>query len=296
MHRDGDGLAKSSAAVLVAAASCLSVILAAASGGDRFTFILLGDRTGGAQPGVYEQIWQETAAEHPAFVISCGDSIEGQQDESAAGQWEEVERVWTKYRRVPLYLAPGNHDIWSEASEKLFRQHAGHPPRYSFDYGEAHFTILDNSRSDEFSAEDLDFLGKDLKAHAGAAVKLIVSHRPSWILGAALNNPAFPLHRMARQYGVRYVIAGHIHQMLRFQLEGITYLSMPSSGGHLRLSEKYEDGWFYGHARADVNGRDVGMQIEEVKPPRGRGRITRDSDWGAAGLLDRAKAAAQAAR
>ena len=30
----------------------------------------------------------------------------------------------TRSARFPLYLAPGNHDIWSEASGRLFRHHA----------------------------------------------------------------------------------------------------------------------------------------------------------------------------
>ena len=58
----------------------------------------------------------------------------------------------------------------------------------------------------------------------------------------------FPLHRLAKKYGVQYVIAGHVHEMLHFTLEGIEYVSMVSSGGHLRASGKYEDGWFFGYA------------------------------------------------
>src|SRR5947208_361314 len=82
-------------------------------------------------------------------------------------------------------------------------------------------------------------LEADLKAHAGAAVKMIVSHRPSWIIPAAMRNPEFPLHKLAKRYGVQYVIAGHVHQLIRIELGGVVYLSMPSAGGHLRLSKAY---------------------------------------------------------
>src|ERR1022692_817397 len=104
------------------------------------------------------------------------------------------------------------------ASERLFRQYAAHPPHYSFDWGQAHFTILDNSRSEELSVEELTFLEQDLKAHAAQPVKIIISHRPSWLINVALRNPNFALHQLARQYGVQYVIAGHVHQMLHFDL------------------------------------------------------------------------------
>ena len=44
----------------------------AATAPDSFRFAILGDRTGEAQPGVYEQVWKEVAAESPVFVVSVG--------------------------------------------------------------------------------------------------------------------------------------------------------------------------------------------------------------------------------
>jgi 3',5'-cyclic-AMP phosphodiesterase len=254
---------------------------------ERLTFAVVGDRTGEAQDAVYEQVLQEAAAERPAFILTTGDSIEGLHDETAEAQWRAVQAIWKAHREIPLYVAAGNHDIWSDASEKLFRRYTGRAPRYSFDSGTAHVTVLDNSRADELSADDLAFLESDLKAHAAAEVKFIAMHRPSWIIPVALGNSEFPLHRIAKQYGVRYIIAGHVHQMLRFELDRITYLSMPSAGGHLRLSKAYEDGWFFGHARATITGRDIDFAIEEAKAPHGQGRVTHPTDWGAAGLRAR---------
>jgi hypothetical protein len=249
-----------------------------------FRFVILGDRTGEAVPGVYERVWQAEEAGHPAFVVSVGDTIEGLNDATAPAEWHGAEQILKPYTRCPLYFTPGNHDIWSAVSERLFRQYAAHAPHYSFDYGQAHFTILDNSRSEEFSAGELAFLERDLKAHRAQPVKFIVSHRPSWLIGAALQNPNFALHQLARQYGVQYVIAGHLHQMLRLRLQGVTYISMPSSGGHLRASQKYEDGWFFGHALVEVHGTDIDFKIEELKPPHGQGRVTKPIDWGMLGL------------
>jgi UDP-2,3-diacylglucosamine pyrophosphatase LpxH len=257
-------------------------------------FAILGDRTGDVQAGVYEQAWKEVAAEDPAFVLTVGDTIEGMHDATAETEWQEVESILKPYRRFPLYLAPGNHDIWSEASKRLFVQHAGHPPHYSFDHGSVHVAILDNSRSDELAPEELTFLEEDLKAHESQPVKMIFSHRPSWLLSVALRNTGFPLHRIARRYGVQYVIAGHVHQLLRFSLEGIEYISMPSAGGHLRPAEPaYEGGWFFGHALATVRGTEVKFQFEELKPPLGHGRVSTPEEWGMFGLLQQPAAAAK---
>jgi len=272
--------------MLVAAALLAGWLVCAPA--DQFRFAILGDRTGEARPGVYEQVWKEMAAEHPAFVVTVGDTIQGGDDAAAAAQWREVERILDPYRKIPLYLAPGNHDIWSAASERLYRQHAAHPPHYGFDYGPVHFTILDNSRSDELPAEELAFLESDLKAHAAQPLKFVLMHRPSWLIAVALRNPNFPLHQLARKYGVQYVLAGHIHQMLRLELEGVTYLSMLSSGGHLRASEEYEKGWLFGHALVTVAGKTVSaFEIREAGPPYGRERATPLSDWGMLGLTAR---------
>jgi 3',5'-cyclic-AMP phosphodiesterase len=282
--------------VLAAVALCVAAAIGTASADGPFTFAVLGDRTGEAQPGVYEEVWREAGAHQPAFVIAVGDSIEGMDDGAAPSQWEQVERIWRLYRRYPLYLTPGNHDVWSAASGQLYSKYAGHPLHYSFDYGDAHFTVLDNSRSDELPAEELDYLERDLKAHASSAVKMVFSHRPSWIVNVAVRNPDFRLHRLVRQYGVQYVIAGHVHQMLRFELDGVTYLSMPSSGGHLRLSRAYEEGWFFGYAYVDVSGRKIELKIHELNPPHGQGRVTRPEDWGMLGLVNRSKTGPGAAR
>jgi 3',5'-cyclic AMP phosphodiesterase CpdA len=260
----------------------LWLVCGATAHGQRF--VILGDRTGSVQPGVYEQVWREIAAQKPEFVVTVGDLIEGLVDKSAPEQWDEVERLHKPYASIPLYLTPGNHDIWSEVSEQIFRKRTGRPPHYSFDRGAAHFTVLDNSRSDTFTDSELAFLEADLKANASRPVKFVVMHRPSWIVNVALRNTAFPLHRIAKQYGVKAILAGHIHQLLRFELDGVEYVSFQSAGGHLRASGQYKDGWFFGYTVAEIKGGAPRFTIHEVKAPHGEGRVTSLGDWGMLGL------------
>ena len=270
--------------LFAAALAAALAVLAASAAPDSFRFEILGDRTGEAQPGVFEQVWRETAAQNPAFVVSVGDNIQGLEDSSAEAEWRAWQKIVAPYQRYPLYLVPGNHDIWSAHSEQLFRRYAAHPPHYSFDYGPAHFTILDNSRTDDLPPAELTFLDTDLQAHAAQPVKFVLSHRPSWLIDAAFANRQFPLHQLAKRYGVRYVIAGHVHQLLHIDLDGVTYLSMPSSGGQLRNSHKYEDGWFFASTLVDVGGKDAVFHIHELEPPLGQGRVTTPKDWGKTGL------------
>ena len=252
----------------------------------KLRFVILGDRTGEAQPGVYEQVWRETAAEHPDFVINVGDTIQGGADENLNSEWAAEARLLAPFSRYRFFYTPGNHDVWDDASAAAYVKHTHHPLHYGFDAGPVHFSVLNNSETDDMPVGELDWLEQDLKAHPKTPVKFVFSHRPSWVMNAVLQNPDFQLQKMAKTYGVQYVVAGHIHEMLHFTLEGVTYLSMASSGGHLRNSKRYEDGWFFQHTLVTVDdAKNVKMEIKEVGPPLGKGRISRPEDWGAAGLL-----------
>jgi 3',5'-cyclic-AMP phosphodiesterase len=251
---------------------------------DEFRFAILGDRTGEAIPGVYEEAWRETVRDHPDFVITVGDTIEGGDDLTADDEWQEMMRTLAPYRRYRLFLTPGNHDVWSAASARAFEKYAKRPLHYSFDYKQAHFTVLDNSRSDSMPAGEMAYLEKDLQLHQSQPLKFVFSHRPSWIIQALLRNPESALQRLAKRYGVEYVIAGHLHEMLHFETGGVTYLSIASSGGHLRASRKYEDGWFFQHTLVTVRGGSVQFEIKELNPPFGQSRVTTIANWGATGL------------
>ena len=248
-----------------------------------FRFALLGDRTGEAVPGVYKAIWQEVDRDHPDFVVNVGDTIQGGDDRTVDAEWRKILQFLAPYRRYRIFFTPGNHDVWSDTSARAYEKYTRHLLHYSFDYRQAHFTILDNSRSDRLPDSEFAYLQKDLELHKSQPVKFILSHRPSWILNAALGNPNFPLHQLAKRYGVKYVIAGHIHQMLHFEVEGVTYLSLPSAGGHLRLEKQYDKGWFFAHTLVSVAGDSVSFQIKEAAPPYGQSRVTQLADWGVAG-------------
>ncbi len=280
---------------LLAAAFVLSTIAFAgrevsALGGlaadSAFTFDILGDRTGSAVPGVYEEVWREVNADHPEFVLTLGDTIEGGNESTMDAEWEEALRLLQPYRRYTILSTPGNHDVWSLASALAYVKYTGRPLHYSFDFKQTHFTVLDNSRSDTLPASEYTFLQKDLEEHAAQPLKFIVSHRPSWIYYVALGNPNFGLHQLAKKYGVKYVIAGHIHEMLHYELDGVTYISEASSGGHLRLDKAYAKGWFFQHTAVQVNGDSVNFKIKEVSPPLGESRTTTLDDWGPTGLVD----------
>jgi len=232
-----------------------------------FRFVVLGDRTGDANQAIYEQVWRDVQAEHPAFVLNVGDTIQGGNDETAQAEWDALRPVWS----LPQYFTPGNHDIWSDASRKIYVRVTKHPASYGFDFQGAHFTVLDNSGSLNLSDEQMAFLESDLARNRAKSPKFVSFHEPFWLLPLKFQSGEFPFHQIARKYGVAAVFSGHGHQFVRLERDGIVYLEAGSSGARLK-GQGFALGWFFGNTVVDVSGGSVRIDIRETGPPFGEGR------------------------
>ena len=245
-----------------AAIACAVLLFAAGANSPEndFQFAIVGDRTGEAVAGVYERVLSDIAPEHPAFVVSVGDTIQGGDDHTARAEWRQLRPLW-KRMRVPWFFAPGNHDVWSAASARIYTEETGHPLCYSFDWKNAHFTILDNSRTDDLSPAQLSFLESDLARLTTRGPRFVVFHRSFWWVWLRLQNTNFELQRIARKFAVTAVISGHVHEFDRMEQDGVTYLMVCSSGGHLRDTGP---GWFFGHVLATVHDGHVAFTVHKL--------------------------------
>jgi predicted phosphodiesterase len=253
-----------------------------------YRFAILGDRTGQAQKGVYEQAWREIAASKPNFVLSVGDTIQGGNDATMDAEWKALEPLFAQYKQFPLYLTPGNHDIWSAASEKKFAEVTRRPVEYSFTVENAFFVVLDTSRTEQLSDEQLKFVDAEL-AKSKAPLKFVVMHKPVWLLPMMMQNLQFPLHVIAKKHKVTAVIAGHVHNLMKMEREGVLYFLVGSSGGHLRAST-WNDGWFFQFMMAEVEGTRVRFSVKELDAPFGEGRKFSLEQWDERGGLKSAAA------
>jgi hypothetical protein len=250
---------------------------------NNFHFSIIGDRTGGANPEIYDRVWREVDLFHPDFVINVGDSIEGGNDERAGQDWAALHQIWARYKKYPLYFTPGNHDVFSDASRKLYEKETGRPASYSFNYQNAHFTVLDNSGSDELPEAQVEFLRRDLEQNKERSPKFIFFHRPFWIPYVIFKNREFPFHQIAKKYGVAYVICGHMHQFMRMAQDGVVYMVVGSSGASMKrglnAGQGFEQGWFYQHVRVQVKGSTVQATVKEVDSEAVNGRVFKADDW-----------------
>jgi predicted phosphodiesterase len=262
-------------------------VLAYSAPENNFHFSILGDRTGRAAPGIYESVWSEVGQLKPAFVINVGDTIEGGDDARAQQEWLALRPLWERSGQYPIYFTPGNHDVFSSASQKIYEQQTKRSVQYSFDYEQAHFTVLDNSRTEDLPESQLEFLRKDLEKNKNKSPKFIFFHRPFWIPYVMFKSGAFALHQIAKQYGVTCIINGHMHQFMHMTQDGITYMVVGSSGGSiargLNAGQGFREGWFYQHISAQVKGGSVNFTVKEIDGPQGKGRTFKAEDWDRSG-------------
>lgn len=106
-------------------------------------FVIIGDRTGLARPGVFEQAIRQIEWLQPEFVINVGDLLEGYTEDRATleSEWQHIEGVISEFDR-PFFFVPGNHDLGNELMLELWKQRRG-TPYYHFLYKDVLFLCMD---------------------------------------------------------------------------------------------------------------------------------------------------------
>ena len=112
---------------------------------DNFQFVVIGDRTGGANPNeTFKLAMGQINLLQPEFVINVGDVIEGYSEDQAElnAEWDEIDKSINSLD-MPFFRTPGNHDIANETAQKVYRERYG-ASYYSFVYQDTLFMVLDS--------------------------------------------------------------------------------------------------------------------------------------------------------
>ena len=216
-------------------------------------FVVAGDNRptakGAPLPQALDAIVSEIALIRPDFVLWTGDTVYGYCDtEKELNAEYEAFRVKADALEnvVPIYNAPGNHEIHSDqtgcapttnpdplcwadpgspeprCSERVFREHFG--DLYgSFNYAGAHFVSLDTSvpgDEDAISGDQLRWLKDDLKSAKAARAIFLFTHTefyssPLIDPAAGRSHPSVArrdeLEDLFERYPVAAVFSGHEH-------------------------------------------------------------------------------------
>ena len=182
-----------------------------------FSFLLYGDSRG--NPDVHRALVEQMAGQAFDFVLHSGDFVnDGRKEDQWGPQFFDLVRPIAL--RAPIYPALGNHDHDAPAYYRFFsvpdNGSAKRPEAwYAFDYGNAHFVVLDtNPTSGPLTAgsEQLRWLERDLQA-SDAHWTFAMFHHPLYSSGRHKSSleARRVLMPLFERYGVDMVFAGHDH-------------------------------------------------------------------------------------
>ena len=176
----------------------------------------------------FERAIQSANRLHPAFVIVCGDLVNRTGDTAQIAEYKRI--AATLDPSIPLYNVPGNHDVGNSptaASLADYRKRFG-PDYYTFHYGNLYGIVLnsslffDPSMAPEEAAKQDAWLHSTLEKAKGLKyANIVVFEHIPWFINQPdeadgyFNIPAKRRKEyidLLKQYGVKYVFAGHLHK------------------------------------------------------------------------------------
>ena len=208
-----------------------------------FSFVVMGDgRPTLANmpfPRVAMDMMREIALLRPAFVLYTGDSIWGYGD-SRQEMLNELDRfrALADSTGVPLYNAPGNHEMQSDPTAVEILKEKGHDLYGSFDVGRYYFIALNTDEVNlegRVTGDQLEWLRSDLERSRDADGIFIFMHRPlfSWFQGDFNPDDSEVLQALFAEAPVRAVFAAHDHFYHEEGHAGVRYLTVGGGGGPL---------------------------------------------------------------
>ena len=237
-----------------------SVTTSGSSSGDRtfrtapeqcachFRFVVYGDNRGKSETdtdmSVQERITDAVLSFAPSFVVNTGDSIFAGENYANWGT-QLFAPAAGLMGRIPYYLVYGNHEVpWGAGAfdwAAAFMYYPRGPGErwYSFDYGNAHFAVVDSNVDYSPGSAQHAWLEDDLE-NADSRWLVVSFHHPPY---TARSDEHYydPWKKKAQdylvplmeRYGVDMVFNGHVHWYERSRKNDVTYVTAAGGGAPL---------------------------------------------------------------
>ncbi len=173
---------------------------------------------------------------NPAFILITGDICDAGYRQEYAEIFELINKM-----HVPVFAVPGNHDYEYWDGVDGYMDMLSPIRRYSFDYGDYHFVMMDTKHDNGFpfyqcygfNADDLAWLQNDLVGHSDSRFTIIGFHGPIFdeLTPNLHGRDTFVSLCMANN--VKLTLAGHTHFNKIFD----------SSGNRLLFGSWQTAGW-----------------------------------------------------
>jgi hypothetical protein len=187
----------------------------------------------------------------------------------------------------PWHLAAGDHDVnppspdftpdsTDRSREALYRElyrerepRLTHTLNHSFDAKGYHFIALNSQEHlrvdprwgdvflNRFTAEQYDWLKRDLAKHRNAKGIIVFIHQPMWYNWSGW----IPVHQLLRRYPVLAVVAGHFHyDQDEGELDNIRYIVVGTTGGSVKNASR-DAGNVHHVTVMTITGRKVDFRL-----------------------------------
>lgn len=199
-----------------------------------FQFVVVSDRTGGMQPGVFAEAINKVNLVQPEFVISVGDLIDGytKNPDVWNAQWDEFDSIVDKLE-MPFYHVPGNHDTSNELLLKAWRKRLGRD-YYHFKYKDVLFLAIntDEIEGGGISDDQIKYFEKTLRENKDVKWTLLFMHRPVWSYGDTMGYQKIENALGSRKYTL---FSGHHHHYRYMVHNNMEHFTLATSGGGSNL-------------------------------------------------------------
>jgi hypothetical protein len=199
-------------------------------------------------PATHDQVAQAIIAAFAAtpsmqsIIISVGDLISnGNLETDWDGEFFDASypNIRSMLANLPYQSCMGNH----EGSGVLFSKYFPYPfvaNRYwSFDYGPAHFVVVDQYVPYNSGSIQHTWIANDLAAST-KPWKFVYLHEPGWSAGGGHGNNVTvqnDIQPLCELYGVSLVFAGHNHYYARAAVNGVQHVTTGGGGAPLHVPD-----------------------------------------------------------
>ncbi len=221
-----------------------------------FAFVVMGDSHGNSK--MLELIAEQIASRDPDFVIHLGDCVPMARPSLFDEFLEDIGGL-----SMPFHITPGNHDI--KGNSTLFYSHFGEGDYY-FDWAGYRFVSVDTS-DQRIGDVELAWLGEVLNSSGDMQV-VVFTHVPPFdpLPGSdhgLLDDRGGTFMDMMEEFGVRAVLAGHMHVFNHTRRNGVEYFVSGGAGGGLYAPT--ESGGFHHFLFFEASGKDLRFVVVKVE-------------------------------
>lgn len=238
-----------------------------------FRFAFLADIHKGW--GVFKPIINKIGRDGYVVTVIGGDIVANSSEDKYRFFLKELAQLRGK---TSISFVPGNHDVYDKSTDyslKNFHKYCG-PDHYWFSRGDVAFVVLNDAQS-KIPENQFRWLESTLRKLRGTVTHIFVfMHVPPFDPRPG-HNYCLPKKDGERfmvlmeQYGVAYVLSGHIHCYFKEIINGVTYIVAPPAGGTSRCFPPS-----YGYIQITLNGegiKDSVVTAEDKWWPRLKGDI-----------------------